>query len=180
MVAFGPADVTLFDLAIVAVVAVSGLFAFARGIVRSLIGLVAWIAGFVAGLALAPSVSTWLPAFPDYPLLPNAIAFVLIFVLAIVAGALVAWPLRAVIHGAGLGFLDRGLGGVFGVARGALLVLAFVLLGGLTALPQRDWWQNSFLAPAFEAAALSLRPWLPPAWTAKLAYPVRGSATTKA
>jgi membrane protein required for colicin V production len=96
--------------------------------------------------------------------------------LVIVAGALLAWPLHAVIHRAGLGFVDRGLGGVFGLARGAVLVLAFVLVAGLTALPARDWWQNSLLAPLFEAAALSLKPWLPSPWAERLDYPGRRPA----
>jgi membrane protein required for colicin V production len=165
--------VTVFDVAIVAVLALSALIAFFRGIVRSLIGLAAWIAGFVAGIAFAPIVATWFPVFPEYPLLPYALAFVLLFVVAIVAGAVIAWPLHAVIHKAGLGFVDRGLGFVFGVARGALVILAFVLVGGLTPLPERDWWQNSWLAPPFEAAALALRSWLPPAWDERLRYPDR-------
>ena len=171
---------TGFDLAIIGVVALSALIAFLRGIVRSLIGLVAWVAGFIAGIAFAPAVATLLPQFPEYPLLPYAIAFVLIFLAAIVVGALVAWPLHAVIHKAGLGFVDRGLGFAFGVVRGVLVILAFVLVGGLSPLAERDWWQNSLLAPPFERAALSLKPWLPDAWAERLRYPDRsGSATRK-
>ena len=71
------------------------------------------------------------------------------------------------------------LGAMFGVARGALLVLVFVLAAGFSALPERDWWQNSLFAPAFESAALSLRPWLPSAWAHKLAYPERRPGSTK-
>ena len=165
-----------FDVAIVLVVALSLLLGFVRGIVRSLIGLAAWATGFVLGIGFAPPLARLLPAFPDAPLLPLVLAFVIVFVLAIVAGALVAWPLRTVIHKAGLGFVDRGLGGLFGLARGAVLVLAFVLVGGLSALPSRDWWQNSLFAPPFEAAALSLRPWLPPQWAERLDYPERRAA----
>jgi len=168
---------TGFDLAIIGVVALSALIAFLRGIVRSLIGLAAWIAGFVAGIVFAPSVATLMPAFPEYPLLPYVLAFVIIFLLAIVAGALIAWPLHAVIHKAGLGFVDRGLGFMFGIVRGALVVLAFVLVGGLSPLAARDWWQNSLLAPPFEEAALSLKPWLPPAWAERLHYPDRTGAS---
>jgi membrane protein required for colicin V production len=159
-----------FDIAVIVAIALSATLGFLRGIVRSLIGLVAWLGGFVLAIGFTPSLAPLLPAFPDAPLLPQAIAFVLVFVLAIVAGALVAWPLHRVIHKAGLGFVDRGLGGMFGLARGALLVLAFVLVAGLSALPARDWWQNSLLAPPFEAAALSLRPWLPPQWAERLDY----------
>ncbi len=163
----------VLDAALLAVLALSTAFAYARGIVRSLIGFVAWIAGLVAGFLFAPRLAQLAPTFTDYPLLPQAIAFVLVFVLAIVAGALLAWPLRAVVHGAGLGFLDRGLGAVFGIARGALLALVFAVIAGLSALPQRDWWQNSFFSPELEAAALAVRAWLPQAWAERLAYPER-------
>jgi membrane protein required for colicin V production len=163
----------VLDAALLAVLAISTAFAFARGIVRSLIGFVAWIAGLVAGFLFAPRLAQLAPTFTEYPLLPQAIAFALVFVLAIVAGALLAWPLRAVVHGAGLGFLDRGLGAVFGIARGALVALLFAVVAGLSALPQRDWWQNSFFAPELEAAALAVRLWLPKAWAERLAYPER-------
>lgn len=168
---------TGFDLAIVGIVALSAVIAFFRGIVRSLIGLVAWIVGIVAGIVFNSPVATLLPAFPEYPLLPNALAFVIIFLLAIVAGALIAWPLHAVIHKAGLGFVDRGLGVVFGFARGVIVVLAFVLVGGFSPLVERDWWQNSLLAPPFEDAAMSLKPWLPPTWADRLRYRDRSGAT---
>jgi membrane protein required for colicin V production len=160
---------TGFDLAIVAVVVLSALLAFARGIVRSLIGLVAWVAGFVVALVFAPTVAA-LFASNDYSVLAYAVAFVAIFVVVLVVGALIAWPLRTVIHKAGLGFVDRGLGFAFGIARGLVVALAFVVLGGLAGWSQRDWWQNSVLVAPFEQAALSLKPWLPPAWAERLRF----------
>ena len=165
---------TGFDFAIIGVIALSAVIAFFRGVVRSMIGLIAWIAGFVAGVVFAPSLATLMPAFPDYPLLPWVLAFVIIFLLTIVAGALIAWPLHAVIHKAGLGFVDRGLGFVFGLVRGAVVIVAFVLVGGLSPLAERGWWQNSLLVPPFEQAAMSLKPWLPQAWAERLRYPQRG------
>ena len=168
---------TGFDLAIIGIIALSAVIAFFRGIVRSLIGLIAWIAGFVAGVVFAPSLATLFPSFPDYPALPWVLAFVIIFLLTIVAGALIAWPLHAVIHKAGLGFVDRGLGFMFGLVRGAVVIVAFVLVGGLSPLPEREWWQNSLLVPPFERAAMSLKPWLPQAWAERLRFPPRGAVT---
>jgi membrane protein required for colicin V production len=70
----------------------------------------------------------------------------------------------------GLGFLDRTLGAIFGLARGLLIAVLFVLFAGLTTLPRTDWWQNSATSPALTAAALTLRPWLPRAWAERLDY----------
>jgi hypothetical protein len=49
-----------------------------------------------------------------------------------------------------------------------LVVLAFVLLAGLTALPRTDWWQNSALAAPLTVAALALTPYLPGEWRQRL------------
>jgi hypothetical protein len=62
-----------------------------------------------------------------------------------------------------------------GLARGVLLVLAATLVAGITAIPREVWWQNSFFAPHFAAAALSLRPVLPPSWADHLDFSAAGS-----
>jgi len=71
--------------------------------------------------------------------------------------------------------VDRFLGSIFGLARGLLLVLAFVLVAGLTSVPRADWWQNATLAPPFVVLALSLKPWLPPQWADRLDYSREGA-----
>jgi membrane protein required for colicin V production len=78
------------------------------------------------------------------------------------------------VHAIGLGFVDRLLGAVFGVARGALLAVLFALVAGLTALPQRDWWQNSLLGPVLADSALALKPYLPDDWAARLDFSETG------
>ena len=90
--------------------------------------------------------------------------------LPLLLGALIAWPLGGFMRKVGLGFVDRFLGAVFGVVRGAVLVLALVLIAGLTAFPRQDWWQNSLLAPELAGLALSLKPWLPPEWSERLDF----------
>jgi membrane protein required for colicin V production len=162
--------VTPFDLAILATLVLSTLFAFIRGFIRELIALVAWVVGFAAAFAFAPLVGGWIPEIPGYPAVRYLIAFAAILIAALVVGALIAGPLVRVIHAAGLGFVDRFLGSMFGVARGVLLVLAFVLVAGLTTLPRANWWQNSALAPPFVAAALVLKPWLPERWAERLDF----------
>jgi len=162
--------VTPFDLAILATILLSTLFAFIRGVVRELIALVSWVVGFVGALAFAPTVGGWIPEIPGYPAVRYLIAFAVILIAALVIGAIIAAPLARMIRAAGLGFVDRFLGSIFGVARGLLVILGFVLVAGLTALPRADWWQNSALAPPFVVGALALKPWLPERWAERLDY----------
>ncbi|MEI6722145.1 MAG: CvpA family protein, partial [Betaproteobacteria bacterium] len=56
---------------------------------------------------------------------------------------------------------DRGLGGLFGLARGVLIVLALVMVAGMTRLPQMDVWKDALLSPLAEAAVDTVRPFLP-------------------
>ena len=165
---------TIFDAAVIFVIALSTLFAFVRGVVRELIALIAWVVGIVAALAFTPVVGAWIPEF-GHPALRYLIAFALILICALVLGALIAYPLASVIRAAGLGFVDRFLGSIFGLARGLLLVLAFVLVAGLTPLPRADWWQNAALAPALVTLALAAKPWLPPQWAERLDYSREGA-----
>jgi uncharacterized membrane protein required for colicin V production len=102
--------------------------------------------------------------------------FIAVFVAALVVGALVAWPLRAVVRKAGMGFLDASLGATFGLVRGMAIMVAFALVAGVTGIAQRDWWQNAFLAPSLGSAAMALRPWLPHDWAERLDFSATGPA----
>lgn len=171
---------TVFDWSVIGVVALSMLFAYARGFTRELIALLAWVVGFFAAVAFTPLVGAWLPDFGENAVVRYLVAFVLILLAALLAGALVAWPLSSVIRKAGLGFVDRFLGAVFGIARGLVLVMAFVLIAGLTTLPRQDWWQNAALAKPLAVAALSLAPWLPRQWSERLDYSREGRTLPRA
>lgn len=173
---------TAFDIGVLVVVGLSTLFAFLRGFIRELVALAAWIAGIVAALALTPVVGEWLPDLFGHPTLRYLIAFGLIIVAALVAGALVAWPLSRMVRAAGLGFADRFLGSIFGLMRGLAVVIVFVLVAGLTSLPRSAWWQESVLAQPLVAAALGVAVHLPRAWADALDYsagaPARRAAQT--
>jgi len=161
---------TALDWCVIAVMALSTLLAFFRGFTREFIALVTWIVGVAAAIVFSPTVASWLPDFGLNEGVRYIVAFASILVAALLAGALVAWPLGSVIRKSGLGFVDRFLGAIFGVARGALLVVGFALVAGLTSLPRLDWWQNAALAPALAAAAFAAASWLPPEWAQRLDY----------
>jgi membrane protein required for colicin V production len=62
------------------------------------------------------------------------------------------------------------LGAIFGIARGLLIVLLAVMLGGLTPLPKEPWWKHAVFAPPLETAVLAARPWLPAGMAQKIRY----------
>jgi membrane protein required for colicin V production len=88
----------------------------------------------------------------------------------LIVGTVIGLVLARAVRAIGLGFLDRLLGGLLGIARGVLIVIVFVLIAGVTTVPRQDWWQNAALSGPLAVAALSLRPWLPRAWAERLDY----------
>jgi membrane protein required for colicin V production len=163
-----------FDLALVAIIALSALFAFARGVIRELIALATWVVGFIAAFECAAPLAGTLARLDIAPVAKEALAFVAILLAVMIAGAVASRLLAGVVRAIGLGFVDRMLGAAFGVARGLLFVVGFALIAGVTALPKRDWWQNSTLGQPLAQAALSLKPYLPRAWAEKLDFSAAG------
>jgi len=168
-----------FDLALVAVVGLSAVFAFVRGVIREVVALATWVIGVVAAIAYAGTLAGMLPWFHAAPVAKEAIAFAAILLAVIIAGSVVSRMLADVVRAIGLGFVDRTLGAAFGVARGLLVVVVFALVAGVTALPKRDWWQNSTLGQPLAQAALALRPYLPRAWAERLDFSAAGVVSAR-
>ena len=100
----------------------------------------------------------------------TAIAFALLFLAILVTASIAGLVFAKAVRAAGLGFADRTLGGVFGFARGALILLVLALAAGLTALPKEPFWREAKLAPPLETAAIAVKPYLPPELADKVRY----------
>jgi membrane protein required for colicin V production len=161
---------TAFDLIAVGIVGLSIVAAFLRGFVRVAISLMGWIVGLIAASRFSDTVGAMLPDYGETPAVRYVVAFVLILLAALLVAGIAGFILSRLVRAAGLGFLDRFLGAIIGLARGVLIAVFLVLLAGLTPLPAKDWWQNAKLSPILVTAALSLKPWLPKAWAEQLDY----------
>ncbi len=141
---------TWVDAAVLGVLALSALLAFLRGFVRELLGIGAWVgAGFAAawgGPLARPQIAAWLK-MPDFV---APVAFGAVFLVVLVVLMILSRWISELVRGSVLGGLDRSLGLVFGIARGALLVVAAYILVGL--LIPTDRWPE----PVLQARALPL------------------------
>jgi membrane protein required for colicin V production len=171
--------VTAFDFIVFGVVVLSTLFGFARGFMRVVVSLAALVFAVLLAVNLSIPLGAMLPDFGASPAVRYVVAFAVIVIVVLLIGALLGWSLYRLVRAIGLGFLDRLLGAVVGMARGVLIVVIGVLVAGLTSLPQQVWWQNALLAPALVAAALSLKPWLPHPWAEQLDYGKAGGPKPK-
>lgn len=152
---------TSFDYIVLAIVGFSLLFGLWRGVVGEVIALLAWaLAGFAA-VEFGSDIGQRLFTSVSDPAMRTLAGCVSIFVAVLIAMALVRMVIRSMVKALGLSVSDRLLGMCFGLARGLLIALLLVALGGMTSAPQQAWWRQATLSPALEIAVLALRPWLP-------------------
>jgi len=161
---------TIFDYAVLGVLAVSILLSVMRGAVRELLSLAGWVVAFMAAKSMAASFAPLLPASIEDASIRMSVAFIAIFLATLLAMGLVAILASAMIKTVGLGFVDRFLGSLFGLVRGLLVVLLMVLVAGLTTLPREPFWQKALLSKPLETAVTMMMPWLPQDLSAHIHY----------
>lgn len=152
---------TVFDYAVLAILLISIVVSVIRGLVREILSLIGWVAAFVVASMFAESLAPYLTMLPSHPVLRTIVAFLLLLLGMALAMAVLNWGIMRAIQAAGLTLADRGLGGLFGLARGVVIVLALVMVAGMTKVPQMDFWKEAMFSPLAEAAVRTVRPWLP-------------------
>jgi membrane protein required for colicin V production len=146
------------DIVILGVVLLSAFIGLVRGLLKEVLSLASWLAAFILALYFAPTVAVLLQDQVADGAVRLVVAFIVIFIGTLLAGALVQWLMGTLIRSTGLTGTDRFLGFLFGSARGAVVCIVAVM-----ALRQfaeaGQWWQSSLLVPellAFEHELLQL------------------------
>jgi len=152
---------TVVDVVVIFVIFLSALFSLIRGFVKEAISLATWIIAIWLAATFAPKLAAALPNSIEAEAVRQAIGFGVLFVLTLVVGAIVNTLINQVVKKTGLSGADRIFGMAFGVLRGGLIIVVFVVIGGMTPLPDTDWWQSSTLLQWFESAAIVLQDYIP-------------------
>lgn len=152
---------TGLDWILVAVSGGSMLLGLWRGLVYEVLSVLGWLVSFYAAQWFAPDLAIMLPFQSLSDPLRYAAAFVLIFVACLFACGLLAFLVKKLVHAVGLRPIDRVLGALFGLLRGAILLLAATVVINMTALKTSDWWTESSSAPLLSDALTAIKPLLP-------------------
>jgi membrane protein required for colicin V production len=148
------------DWVILAALGLSVVLAAAQGFFLEVFSLAGVVVGFLLASWEYPVVAAWL-TFINPPWAANIVAFFAIFlaitILAGTIGRIVSWGIKQ----AGLRWVDRVLGGAFGLLRGLLMVTVVVMAVAAFA-PTARWISRSELAPYFLVAGRAAS-WLTPA-----------------
>jgi membrane protein required for colicin V production len=155
--------VTIFDYLVLFVLVSSVIISTLRGLVKEILSLLGWVVAFVVANAYGAQLAPMLPEVLPGDSARLIAAFVVLFLGVRILMGLLSLAIGALITATGLTLADRGLGGLFGLARGIVIVLAAVILSGMTSIPQQDFWKDALLSPMAETGARTVKPFLPAA-----------------
>jgi membrane protein required for colicin V production len=149
------------DYVIIGIIMLSAMISIVRGFIKEVFSLASWILAFWVALTFSPNLSTLLNAYIETQSIRLISAFVVLFVITLILGALVNHAISTLVEKTGLSGTDRSLGVIFGLLRGGAIVVLLLLLAGATPMPQDPWWQNSVMIQYFENLAMWARDLLP-------------------
>ena len=161
---------TWFDYTVIAIAGLSMLLGWWRGLVYEVLSLLGWVAAYLVARMFAADMGSLMPASLGAEAIKTAVAFVLLFVVTLIVSGIVAWLLSKFVKWVGLGWLDGLMGALFGMVRGMLVIVALVLLAGLTNLPKEQAWRDAWLSKPLEKAALTAKKWLPVSVAQRVAF----------
>lgn len=161
---------TIFDYLVLFVLAASVVISTLRGLVKEILSLLGWIVAFVVANAYGAALAPLLPEVIPGATARLIVAFIALFLGVRILMGLLSLAIGAVVEATGLSLADRGLGGLFGLARGIVIVLAGVILCGMTAIPQQAFWRDALLSPIAESGARTVKPFLPAALAQHVNY----------
>lgn len=131
--------VNLIDILVALIIIVSALLAFGRGAAREVLGIGAWVGAGVATFFAFPHARPIArELITSSTLIADVVAGLAVFVVVLIMLTIVNQLISGRIQRSRGGALDRTLGFIFGILRGAALVcIAYMLFGSV--VQQSDW-----------------------------------------
>ncbi len=166
---------TIIDGVVALVIIVSAILAYSRGFVRETLAIAGWAAAAVAAYYFAPKAE---PLVREVPVLKDFLgescelsmiaAFAVVFAVALVVVSIFTPLFSSAVQRSALGGLDQGLGFLFGVARGLVLVaIAFLIYDQVVLSQDIAMVKDSRSALIFERAQSAISDAIPadaPGW----------------
>ncbi len=153
----------VLDIAVLAVVLLSALLALMRGFVHEVLSFSAWIGAGIVTVYAFPFVQPYARQLVDISILADIASGIAVFLVSLVLLTLFAKLLAELVQGSSLSAIDRLLGLLFGLLRGAALVcLAWLIFAWMVPETQRpDWIRTARTLPYLQQGASWLQDLLP-------------------
>src|SRR5262249_22002392 len=153
------------DLGVIAIIVLSAIFAFARGFVREALSIIAWVGAAAITYYGFDAVFGMVDPIVKNPLVSKLIAALGLFIVSLIILTVITGFLARMVRSSALSPIDRTLGFIFGLVRGAFVVcLAYLVLDFFPPADRQAWTKDAKSAPFLEKGAGELRRFLPESW----------------
>ncbi len=137
------------DYVFIGIISLSVIVSLFRGLIKEVLSLLIWLGAFWVAYNFvdvgADSLINWI----EVPSARHLIAFVALFLAALIVGGIVNFIVGKLVKKTGLSGTDRFFGMFFGVLRALIAIVAMTFFIKATPLSEDPWWQQSKLAPQF-------------------------------
>ena len=170
-------DISWIDIGIVIILLMSAAVAMFRGFVKEAISLISLVLAVWLAVNYFAQLALYLPSGIDETTLSlgeteivlsklrAGIAFVAIVIGVLIAGALLNEVLSKITRLPVLRGIDRLLGALFGLVRGAAIIVLVILVAAMTSFPRTEIWEASRMLPLFETGAREVIRYIPPEYS---------------
>ena len=147
--------VNITDVVVVVTVLISGAIALARGLVKEVLAIASWVGAAFATLYGFSTAVPYARKMIETPWIADLTAGGVLFIVTLFVLSLTAHAISSRVKGSTMGVLDRSLGFVFGLLRGALLIsLAYLAFSWVQPVKdQPEWLRSAKTMPLIEQGA---------------------------
>jgi len=149
------------DFVFIGIIGVSVIISLFRGLVKEVLSLLIWIGAFWAAYHFVDKGAGSLTSIIELPSARHLIAFVAIFLVALIVGGMINFIIGKLVTKTGLSGTDRFFGMFFGALRGLIVIIAITFFIKATPLSEDPWWQESKLSPHFSSISEWVRERMP-------------------
>jgi membrane protein required for colicin V production len=137
---------SILDWGIIFVLVISILVAAAQGFFYELFALAGAVVGYLVAAWEYPRVAEWYMRYVNSAWAADIAGFLTIFLVFTLLGSVAGRIARWAVHGVGLRWFDRVLGGLFGAIRG-IAVCTVIIMALASFSPTSPYLGNSRMAP---------------------------------
>ena len=147
--------INVVDAIILASLLCSGLLALGRGFVKEALSIAGWVLAAFSALTWFPVVQPFVQMYVGQALIAGSISFVVIFVVVLTVASYISSAISRRVRHSEISVLDRSLGFLFGLLRGALVIALgyLVVVQFIPATAHPEWLRMARALPAIEYSA---------------------------
>jgi membrane protein required for colicin V production len=138
---------TVLDIIVIAVVLISATLAMVRGFVREVLSVASWLAAVAAAYYFYKPLVPVIRPYIESATVSTIVAAAAIFFIALIVASYITTKISDFVIDSRIGAIDRGLGFVFGAARGVLLVIIALWFFNFLVAKPPDWVANAQSEP---------------------------------